>query len=86
MAFEIKSSEIVSIERHPRLREHVSAIVRIGVVEHVGAHMLDIKVRVVADENAPDEVIQQSVLAKALRVIKRTIAAIDQHDLPMAAE
>lgn len=86
MPFEIKSCEIISIERHARLRNQVRANVRVALVEDAGSHILNLKLRVLAAESAPDQLVRQAVLGKATQIIDRTISAIDQHDVPAAAE
>jgi hypothetical protein len=86
MVFEIKSFEIVSIERHPTLRYQVCANVLVGLTESLGSHVLDLNLRVIVDEDEDDAAVQLAVLGTAARVIRRIIAAIDQHEVADAAE
>ncbi|WP_193335392.1 hypothetical protein [Devosia beringensis] len=86
MAFEIMSFKIVSLRRHPALRNHVRANVVVGLVENLGSYMIDLNLRVIVEEDEQDEAVRLAVLTTAARVIRRITSAIDQRDVGAAPE
>lgn len=86
MVFEIKSFEIISFQRHPNLRDHVRASVSAGISEIYGSHLLHLRLRVIVEEDQPDEAVRAAVLHTAARVIRRINAALSPGKIAVAAE